>query len=446
MRPLPIRWKFALWAASLVGVVVVLFAGGAFMNLYREQIEAVDVEIEVHRKQILSLSPPDFALRTPEELAALEPWLGIAVFDPAGQIGRCSSSLPEDLARLALAESSPRTLRDKAGQNWRVISFPVGDSTVALCYLLNEIKDLVHDLLIAYALSLPVAILVAAAGGWWVSGRALAPLRELAATAESVRADQLDRRLPATGGQDEIQRLAVVLNAMLARLQQSFHQSQRFAADASHELRTPLTIMRGEIERMLRSPQLDHAHEEKLVSLQEEIVRLDRITEHLLLLARFDAGQVAVTRAPVDFSALVRTACEDAELIAAAQSISIRSIVGSDIVVQGDAVHLRRMVLALLDNAIRYNQPQGEVHCALDVTGKWAQLHVRNTGAGIPADRQGQLFQRFFRADPARTTGGHGLGLSLAREIARAHGGDVVLDPTAQSGWTEFVVTLPRAN
>jgi signal transduction histidine kinase len=289
-----------------------------------------------------------------------------------------------------------------------------------------------------------VVLVVAALGGWWVAGRALAPLRDLTAAAESIRAVRLDRRVPVAPANDEIRRLADVLNAMLGRLEKSFEHAQRFAADASHELRTPLTIMHGEIERLLRTPNLDRMHEEKLLSLQEEIGRLDRITEHLLLLARFDTGNVAMRREPVDFSALVAGTCEDAELLAEAQAITLTTHVGPGIIVAGDDAHLRRVVLTLLDNAVRYNHVNGKVESTLELRSTGVELRVRNTGPGVPESGRAQLFQRFFRVDPARGRGGHGLGLSLAREIARAHDGEIELGPNVQEGWTEFILTLPR--
>jgi heavy metal sensor kinase len=320
-----------------------------------------------------------------------------------------------------------------------------GESTIVLAHTLAELNDIMRDLLLGYAVLFPVVLIISALGGWWAAGRALAPLRELTVAAESIRADHLDRRVPVYPANDEIRRLTDVLNAMLARLEQSFQQAQRFAADASHELRTPLTIMHGEIERLLRTPNLERGHEEKLLSLQEEIGRLDRITEQLLLLARFDSGQVTLAREAMDVSGMVETACEDAEMLADAREVELSTSIAAGIRVDGDQAHLRRVILALLDNATLYNAAGGKVHCALERKGGRVELRVRNTGPGIPAAARGQLFQRFFRVDPARTRGGHGLGLSLSREIVRAHGGDVELNAAAEAGWTEFVVTLPAA-
>jgi two-component system, OmpR family, heavy metal sensor histidine kinase CusS len=445
MKPLPIRGKFALWAAALAGIVVLAFAGGTFYNLYNEQLEAVDMEIAVHRGQIAGLSGAAFAEKTATDLVGLEPLLALAEFDQAGRIARRSDALSENFARSALTATTPIIARDEKGRAWRLGSFRAHQSTIVLGFLLTELHEIVQDLLVAYGLSLPIVLIVAALGGWWVAGRALAPLRELTAAAESIRADHLDRRIPKFGGEDEIRRLAEVLNAMLARLEERFQQAQRFASDASHELRTPLTIMHGEIERLLHAPNLDRTHEEKLLSLQEEIGRLDRITEHLLLLARFDAGDVRMRRETVDLSALTTAACEDAELLAAAGDLRLTTKVEPRIFVKGDDAHLRRVVLTLLDNATRYNRPGGNVHCSLIGENGRAELRVRNTGPGIPDAAKPQLFERFFRADPARVRGGHGLGLSLTREIVRAHEGTIELAGPSLPDCTEFVVTLPRS-
>jgi len=442
MKPFPIRWKIALWTAALLGVALALFAGGTFVNLFHEQIEAVDMELEAAGKHLASFDDNAFSERKLEELLRFQPWLAAAVFDGRGELVRHSSSLPKNLARAGLVEPKLHTARNGADL-WRLTVVRRGDTTIVLAYDLQEVHEIVRDLLVAYALSLPLVLIVAAFGGWWVAGRALVPLRELAHAAESIRAEHLSRRVPEFRPNDEIQRLAVVLNAMLTRLESGFEQARRFAADASHELRTPLTIMHGEIEALVHAPEIDAAHQRKLVSLQEEIGRLNRITEQLLLLARFDAGGDTLTPALVDFSALVSAACEDIELLATAGEISLHLDIPPGIDFEGDAAHLRRMLLNLLENAVRYNLPEGKVKCRLEKEDGQAILTIGNSGSGIPPAARSQLFRRFFRVDSARTRGGHGLGLSLSREIARAHNGDITFNSDSPSGWTEFVVTLP---
>jgi signal transduction histidine kinase len=201
--------------------------------------------------------------------------------------------------------------------------------------------------------------------------------------------------------------------------------------------------MRGEIDSLLGRNDLAPEIETKLLSLQEEIARINRITEHLLLLARFDAGKAVASQTRVNLSALVEDALEDAELFAAGQSIRIESEIAPDILIDGDAGQLRRVLLNLLENACKFNVPVGLVRCELQIRGGLVRLSVANTGPGISPDMQPRLFQRFFRADTARATAGHGLGLSLCREIVQAHGGLIGLNQEGRDGFTEFVATFP---
>jgi heavy metal sensor kinase len=289
-----------------------------------------------------------------------------------------------------------------------------------------------------------VVLLVAGLGGWWIAGRALAPVHALTEAAEQVHAAKLDARVPVPAAADEIQRLALVLNEMFARLEGSFTQAQRFAADASHELRTPLTIMRGQVEQMLHTNGLSADQEAGLLSMQEEIHRLGRITEQLLLLARFDAGRVDLKLEQIDLSSLAREACEDAELLATVHEVNLTKQITPGVLVTGDKGQLRRVLLNLLHNATQYNFPGGSVVCMIEATPEGAVASVANTGPSIPAEQRERIFERFYRADPSRTErGGHGLGLSLCREIARAHGGSIVLKPDAQDGRVVFELTLP---
>ena len=259
-----------------------------------------------------------------------------------------------------------------------------------------------------------------------------------------MQSDRLDRRVVESLAKDEIQRLATSFNALLARLEKSFVQTRRFAADASHELRTPLTIMRGEVEQILRQPQLPPAALSKLVSLQDEIARLDRITEQLLQLAQFDAGHVVLEAKSIGFSELLSGICEDAELLATAGGVSFEVELKPGVRVKGDELHLRRLVLNLLDNACKYNRPAGRVRCELKEEAGDAVLTVANTGPGIQAELRDRIFERFFRADASRTnTHGHGLGLALCWEIVELHGGKLTLLVTSEPGWTEFEIRLP---
>ncbi len=440
MSPLPIRWKIGLWCANLSVILLVIFSGGTFVNLYYEQLEAVDADMHAAARNLVR----DTAVPEKANLRQVQPWLSIAVFDTKGILTASSEGLSDELARLALNNPKPRSVRN-ASHSWRIASYPFPDCTLAIVYDLDEVHDIVSDLVTAYLLSLPLVVALAALGGWWISGRVLKPIVELTGAAEDINARSLSLRVPLPAAQDELQRLARVLNNMLGRLERSFLQAERFSADASHELRTPLTIMQGEVEQLLRSPGLPASHEEKLLSLQEEISRLTQLTDSLLLLARLDSGSFTLPRQPLNLSELVTGTCEDGGMLADLRSLVFEHRIQPALWVEGAPAHLRRLLLNLLDNACRHNEPGGRVSCSLrDCGAGTAELVVGNTGPGIPAELRHRLFERFFRVDEARSGSGHGLGLSLCREIAHAHGGTLKLRESTP-GLTEFVLKLPLA-
>lgn len=435
MRNLAFNTRVALGSASIVLGVLLIFAFGTVLFFRHEQFELVDMNLES-----VLISP----LENDGLPDGLPPFVSVGLLDPDGRLMGHSSQFPVDLAAVGARRFDAVTRRTDTGE-WRLQARRLENGRIlVVAYDLAEVHDVMADMVQGCLVALPLLSAFAGGGAWWVSHRALRPLRLLTQTASVIAARRLDQRVAVPVAEDDVHRLALAFNAMLARLEAGFSQAERFAADASHELRTPLTIMRGEISRLLRVPELAPEMEQKLVSLQEEIGRLERITEHLLLLARFDAGQTGAERhEKLDFSALALEACEDAELLAGARGVSLSVSIGASLAVRGDELLLRRLVLNLLDNATRYNVPEGFVWCELTVADAHVQLRVRNTGPAILPDEREQLFRRFYRADAARARGGHGLGLALSREIARSHGGDLVLAPDPEPGRTEFLLTLP---
>lgn len=445
MKPLSIRTKVALFSAGLTAVALVVFATGTLANVYAEQIEAVDLELQavVERVREIHLSAGSLTEQAIEQEAGFEPWISTAVFDERGGLHLLDGGMPEVVARAAVADGVPRTVADGPGAH-RVTTAAVGAESLVVAYDLEEVHGIMVDLLSAYALSLPVVAGIVGLGAWWLAGRALRPLRSLTMAAETITSERLDSRVPVPASRDEVGQLAIVLNTMLARLETSFRQAGRFAADASHELRTPLTIMRGEIDRTLHTPGLPALVEDRMVSLQQEVARLERICDSLLLLAKFDAGRVPIGREPVDLSRLVREACEDAEMLGTPGRVRIEANVADHVCVPGDADLLRRVLLNLVDNAVKFNVRDGVVRCSLRTDNGLAVCVIANTGAGIPEEYRERVFERFFCADVARASGsGQGLGLSLACEIAGAHEGNLELAEASAPGWTEFVITLP---
>jgi signal transduction histidine kinase len=437
-------WKFqhriALWMGLCATGALVLFALGTLLILRPGLMRLMDEE--------LAEEAIEFQTAWSESPASLDkwinhPWLGWRIVRADGVVMNVGLQLSDDLVRRAAASRGPRNERD-AGQRWRVQAFPLGGETLVLGHNHAMVDVLVNRLLWAYLYTLPIAVAMIALLGSWAGRRAIGPLGRLAHEVETIGPRDLDRRVPVPAASDALQQLAVGFNAMLARLQQAFAQSRNFAGDASHELRTPLTIMRGEVESLLRAPGMTADARGQLVSLQEEIARLDRVTEHLLQLARFDAGQGLGQRVQLNLSQLIAEIMEDAELLAAAREVRLELGLEPDVTIWGDVDHLRRLLFNLLDNATRYNRPGGYVRCVLSADLATARLTLTNSGQPIPPEKRARLFERFYRATrEGADTGGHGLGLSLARQIARAHGGELQLGEAGAEEVT-FELSLPR--
>ncbi len=359
-------------------------------------------------------------------------------------------ALPPPPRREAISPSNPALprkeplffTREADGKAWRVAVMGNPYMTLVLGADLNEFMSGMTKLRNAYLAALPVVLLLVAAGSWWLAARALRPVTVLTQTAEQVTAKGLDQRLPLLAYDREMARLITVFNQMLDRLERSFHQATRFSADASHELKTPLTILQGELEAALQSAPAGSAEQTRYAQLLEEIQRLKAITHKLLLLSLADSGRLKLDLQPLDFTEAVENVIADAEILA--DGLTLEKSLQPAVRVRADADLLQQVLQNLAVNAIKYNQPGGRIRFELTSDATRVQLRLGNTGPGIPAADREKVFERFYRGDPSRNrqTEGTGLGLSLAREIVRAHGGTLELESTTD-GWTWFCARLP---
>ena len=437
------RWRIAGWSASVAGLAVVALAVGTLINIYWEQLEVIDLQVELEGQELVEESLEEIL-----EPDSMEPWLAVAVYSEEGQLIGMNPHFHETAAQAALQQEGFGIFR-QGDVAWRVRSFAMEDEgmIVVVGFDLADFYDTLGDLAKAYAVLTPLILILVAGGSWHLAGRALEPVRQSTAAAGRIGTRNLHERLPESDCDDEIGRLTLVINDMLERLERGYRQAERFAADASHELRTPLTIVKGELERLLTSVEHPPETEERLVSVQNAVERLHRTVEHLLLLARFDAGRAGGERIPLNFSQLVADVSEDMELMAVGKSITVNIDCAPDLMVRGNTGQLRQVLVNLFDNAVKFNHPGGRIElCAQASTvTREVRLAVANTGSGIPAELHNRVFERFFSADPSRTDRGQGLGLSLCREIVRAHGGEITLGESLNE-WTKFVVTLPKAD
>jgi heavy metal sensor kinase len=309
----------------------------------------------------------------------------------------------------------------------------------------EDASDLREILRILFWCGVP-AMVLAVAGGWWLTRRALAPIAKLTGAVEKISEKNLGEKIPRTHNGDELDRLTEVFNAMTTRLDESFNRIREFTLHASHELKTPLTVLRGETETALRENSLSPAESERANSQLEELSRLTRIVDGLTLLAKADAGQVALTLEPLRLDELVRDCFADLQILAEPQHTKVELETCEEISARGDRHRLRQLLLNLADNAVKYNQPQGRVTMSLRRVENFAEFKIANTGTGIPPEILPRVFDRFFRGDTAHgnTVDGCGLGLSIAQWIVSAHGGKIQID-SAPSKLTIVSVQLPLA-
>ncbi|MBI3882563.1 MAG: HAMP domain-containing protein [Verrucomicrobia bacterium] len=330
------------------------------------------------------------------------------------------------------------------GRMWRVAVMGNPYMTLILGADLSEFMTGMTRLRNAYLAALPVVLLLVAAGAWLVASRALRPVTALTQTVEGITARGLDQRLTTRAHEAEFARLITVFNQMMDRLEKSFHQATRFSADASHELKTPLTILQGELEEALQSATSGSTEQARYAQLLEEIQRLKAITHKLLLLSLADSGRLKLELQPLNLTEAVEEVLEDAGILAG--ELALEKSLQSGVRIGADADLLQQVLQNLAVNAIKYNRPGGRLRFELTADATHATLRVGNTGPGIAEADRVKVFERFFRGDPSRNRAvtGIGLGLSLAREIVRAHHGDLVLESSAQD-WTVFAVRLPAS-
>ena len=333
------------------------------------------------------------------------------------------------------------TVSGKSG-GWRVMAMANKEVTLWIALDLSGLHAETRRFLHAFLVATPLGLLLIVAGGWLISHLALRPVNLIAQTAESVTASRLDARIPEAQADDEFKRLIALINGMLERLERSFKQATRFSADAAHELKTPLAVLQSQAENALRSAQDGSDAQRGYAEQLEELQRLRAILRKLLLLSQADGGRLPVSSMSVDLAERVRAAKDDLALLAPDRAVCVEA--PAKLGVQADGGLLDQIIDNLVSNAAKFGDKAGTVTLRLEADGAWARLTVENTGAPIPPDNQGQIFERFYRGDAARNREieGSGLGLSLAREMARAHGGDLVLARSDASG-TAFVLSLP---
>lgn len=307
----------------------------------------------------------------------------------------------------------------------------------------SPIQD-VEDLLGILCVTALPAVVLGLVGGWWLTRQALAPVAAVTRAAARIHDRNLHEQLPRSGNGDELDQLTEVFNAMTTRLNDSFQRIREFTLHASHELKTPLTVLHGEMETAMTEEPLTASQRERIASELDEVQRLAKIVDGLTLLTKADSGQIQLKWASLQFDDLVRDVYADAQILARPESIEVQLTTCEPVTIRGDRHRLRQLLLNLVDNAIKYNEPRGRVTIALGRVGDEGELVVANTGPGISTESLPLIFDRFYRTNSSRvgTSDGCGLGLSIAQWIVAAHDGTIKVESIIAE-LTTVVVRLP---
>jgi heavy metal sensor kinase len=383
-----------------------------------------------------ALSARDAIRSTVEEVRFQD--LRIAVHDTTGVLVAETHERDEDIVGPTRSFTQPITV---GGERF----------TVTGTYPIRETEALLGRLRTTFIVAIPLLLLFAATGGFFLAKRSLAPVALMAAQAAKISESNLHERLPVEGG-EELIGLAKVVNELLDRLEQAFAQQRRFVADASHELRTPTAILRTEADVTLaREHREEGEYRASMEVMRDATRRLTRVVDDLFLLARADAGHLVARQEPLYLDELVDDAVRGVRSVAEARGLRLELNQLVDSPLNGDPDLLGRVVLNLLDNAIKYSSPGGSIAVRVARDDVGYAVSVVDDGPGIPPAAQPHIFERFFRVDAARSradssgeiaTSGAGLGLAIARRIAEVHGGSLTL-VASRRGHTEFRLVLP---
>ncbi|HPW17329.1 MAG TPA: ATP-binding protein [Candidatus Aminicenantes bacterium] len=330
---------------------------------------------------------------------------------------------------------------------FRALSFPVSEAG-RLAYVVRVLSPLatveapLRRLRLILLLALPVAVVLSAAAGAWLAGRALRPVDRMIDSAQAISAETLHRRLPAPRGRDELSRLAATFNGLLDRIETGFSFHRQFWEDVAHELKTPLAIMKGEIEVALRTGADAEGSRQALASNLEEAERLIRLIEKMLTLARLDRGGAPLETADLDLAGLALRAVEEFRTPAEGKGVRLLLDAPAAASVRGDEARLRGLFYILLDNAVKFTPAGGTVAVEVAAAADGVRLTVSDTGPGIAEEDLGRVFDRFGRPGRPGEGGGFGLGLSIAKAVAESHGGRIEVRSRVGRG-SAFTAVLP---
>ena len=454
--PLSIQTKWAVRYTAALLVSISIFAFYVYARIDRNLEQDARLVLELQAQELVQeLAESGGASEGLTEyverhVASAEPgvMLGIAVFDPAANLLVARGSLqghnlavPRELTR---GRTTPVVYKADFGDRspYLVLATRAPNGFVQVAVSQHRFEERARHLAWVMVLALPLLLLLTLGTGWLLARGSLRPIAQITATARRIRGANLDERIPTTGSGDELDQLAATLNDMIARLRESMERMRQFSADAAHELRTPLAALRSQIEVTLEKERTPSEYRVVLTGLLEEVETLGDAVHAMLRLASSEAGIDPTRRASVALLPLLDEVMDFFEPVADEHEVELRRTSCPDVSISGDPTWLHQLFANLLHNAIQYTPAGGRVTIEASLHGGRIAVRVRDTGVGIPQGEQERVFARFHRTGARQEVPGSGLGLPIAREIARAHGGSIELESTPGVGST-FTVWLP---
>jgi heavy metal sensor kinase len=460
MMTLPIRLRLTAWYFAVLAVVLSAFGLSAYLEMRHSIDRTVDEELQIRAEGVQQLIERDVQRGRKEDLPDglrehMELRNGGALLQVSDEQGNWlyRSTVMSDygVPRPTNLPARPVdfTARDMPLRVWsQKVSVGGQSYLIQSAFEMDDFYGALNHFALLLFISIPSLLLCAAAGGYWISTRALAPVDQITRTARTISAQNLSSRLVVPNTGDELQRLSETLNGMLERLEAAFKKITQFTADASHELRTPVAVMRTRAELSLRKARSADEYRDVIAEVLIELEKTSALIEQLMFLARADSGAETLRFVPTNVTEVLREACHQGSALAEVKQVAFQEqISGDSMWIQGDASSLRRLFLILIDNAVKYTPMNGHVEVSLQRNDGYAVAEVRDTGIGIAEADLPNVFERFYRADKARSreSGGVGLGLSIGRWITEVHAGTIEVHSSPGRG-SIFQIRLPITN
>lgn len=460
---LPIKWKLTIWYGGILALILVIFSCGVYIYFKNSLQESIDTKIqsiggvlsssitESHSQSVFG----NFERYLENVLGRKPKGKFIQIIDKSGRIGAKMSDVETEtvttsfgtLEKALKGEVVYETIEGRRPR-LRMVTIPIMDnkkvtSIVQVGTSLEDFDETMTKLLIILVIGIPTSLSGTVLVGYFMAKKALKPIDRIRKAAVKISSTNLDERIDVGKRKDELARLAETFNAMISRLKDGFVRVNQFSLDVSHELKTPLTILKGETEVTLRKDREKEEYKDLLRSSLEEVDRMTKIIDDLLFLSKADPKDVRLSIEDVALKDLIIDVCTDMKIFADKKGIELAVNELGDVKVRGDELKLRRMLLNIVENGIKYTQDGGRVEVSSAVSDGHIEINVKDNGVGISEEDIKYVFDRFYQADRSRRReGGTGLGLSISRWIAEAHKGSIQVESVPLKG-SLFSITLP---